>query len=246
MRADLTRFGLTEMLRCGQGVRRSSANAPTFEDAAIAVNDYLYDALRDATDDRQLVLSRIYKTHPFSALEPGQRAFAESMLGGVPPSPALQCLCLMATRGGEQDWNDRRLSREHVAIPLQSTEQIERTPMVAGLLRQLGIDTGQLVNPGPQQLASLAGKTCNVFHVEHAVGSPDVPYQDFVERYGVRSVIGFGGALPSNALFASVLFSRVPVDRSAADRFRGIALDVKSMLFRYDTASTFSARPAGG
>lgn len=247
MPTDLTRFGLVEMLRCSLGLRRAATGAATLEEAAEHINRHLYDTLLDAeSGERQLVLCRIYKTHPYASLEPSQRAFADALLGGERPSQNLQCLCLVATAGVEPDWNDRRRSRGHVAIPLSSADRIEEAPMIAAMVRQFGLEPVQLVNPtGPLKTRG-SGRTYGIFHVEDAVGSADIPAQDeFVAPFGVRSVIGFGGALPTGAIFAAILFSRAHVTPAVADRFRGIALDTKSMLFRFDDAATFHApRPA--
>lgn len=233
------------MLRCSLGLRRAAGDSPTLEDAASRMNTFLYDTLRSsAGGERQLVMSRFYKTHPYDALEPAQRAFADSLLAGAEPDPGLLCLCLVASAGEEARWNDRRQSRGHVAIPLTSTDFIDQAPMISAMVRQFGFDPAQLVNPERATLANLAGKTYGVFHVEHAAGSPHIPEQeDFVERYGVQSVVGFGGALPSGAVFASILFSRVHVTPGAADRFRGVALDAKSMLFPYDDGATWAEPP---
>lgn len=241
MPSDLTQFGLADMLRCSLGLRRAAAGAETFEESANRINNYLYDAMRASTSgERQLVLARVYKTHPYAGLEPAQRAFADALLRGERPGPDLQCLCLVATAGQEEDWNDRHRSHGHVAIPLTSVESIESAPMIAAMVREFGVDVAQIVNPSRELLASLAGRTYGVFHVADAAGSPHIPVQEeFVERYGVRSVVGFGGALPTGAIFAAILFSRVPVSREAADRFRGIALDAKSMLFSFTDAAAF-------
>lgn len=242
MPADLTQFELAEMLRCSLGLRRAAADAPTLEDAASRMNTFLYDTLRSSTGgERQLVMSRFYKTHPYAALEPPQRTFADALLAGAEPDPGLLCLCLVASTGEEAQWNDRRQSRGHIAIPLTSADYIDQAPMISAMIRQLGFDPAQLVNPQRADLANLAGKTYGVFHVEHAAGSPHIPAQeDFVERYGVKSVVGFGGALPTGDVFAGILFSRVHVTARAADRFRGVALDAKSMLFPYDDSATWA------
>lgn len=247
MPSDLTHFGLAEMLRCSLGVRRAATGALTLEEAADRINRHLYDTLLDAqSGERQLVLCRIYKTHPYASLEPAQRAFADALLGGERPGPNLQCLCLVATAGTEVAWNDRRLSRGHVAIPLSSAARIEGAPMIAAMVQQFGLEPAQLVNPSGPLLTKSTGRTYGIFHVEDAAASVHIPAQDeFVRPFGVRSVVGFGGALPTGAIFAAILFSRAHVTPAVAERFRGIALDAKSMLFRFDEAATFHApRPA--
>jgi hypothetical protein len=57
-----------------------------------------------------------------------------------------------------------------------------------------------------------------------------------VERYGIRSVLGFGGSLPTGDLFAIILFSKVAIPEASADRFKTVALDVKSGFFKFKEA----------
>jgi hypothetical protein len=73
-----------------------------------------------------------------------------------------------------------------------------------------------------------------VFHVDDAVGSPYIPAQaQFVGRYSIRSVVGFGGSLTAGDLFAVILFTRTFVSPATADRFRTIALDVKGCFLPF-------------
>ncbi len=82
----------------------------------------------------------------------------------------------------------------------------------------------------------------NVFHVPGAPGSPYVPAQhDFVEPYGIRSVLGFGGLLASGDLVAGLLFSRVPVSAEAADQFKVIGLNFKLAMLPFMRKPSFEA-----
>jgi hypothetical protein len=73
-----------------------------------------------------------------------------------------------------------------------------------------------------------------VFHVAEALGSPFVPAQDpFVKRHGVRSVLGFGGMLPTGDLFTVILFTRVPVPRATAELFKPLALSTKLAILPF-------------
>jgi hypothetical protein len=99
----------------------------------------------------------------------------------------------------------------------------------------------ELLQPSSEIVKEMSGKRHGVFHVENALGSPYIPaQQEFVVRYGIRSVLGFGGLLFNGELFAVILFSTVRVPSSAADRFRTLALDVKSAFSRFDEASVFN------
>jgi hypothetical protein len=241
MPSDLTKFGLTEMLRCSTELRRATKDAPTMEEAAQRVCRALYDWLVAPDNSRACALVRCYKTHEYGKLEPELQAFARRLLG-YPPSPTTRCLTLLGTVGDEPAWNSRRKSVEHQAIPLPSAEMIEKAPMIAQLFREFGLELSDVAQPTTDLVRTLAGKTYGVFHVPDAVGSPYIPAQrDFVVKVGIRSVVGFGGSLPTGDLFAVILFARVPVSSETADRFRNIALDVKSGFFPYRENAIFSA-----
>ena len=191
---------------------------------------------------------RFYKTHPYGSLPPDLQRFAKRAYGAVaisPPEPSMKCLTLLATVGDEQAWNDRRSSENHQAIPLPSTLIVDRAPMIAQLIREFGIALSDLVSPSDDVVRSLGGKSYGVFHVEEAKGSRYIPAQaGFVDRYGIRSVLGFGGLLPMGDLFAVILFSRAHVPVAAAERFRTLALDLKSCLIPYDQGVVFNPEPA--
>jgi hypothetical protein len=236
MPSDLARFDLSAMLRCGLGLRSAAHSATELEAAADAIVHFLHDEFREAgTGTRQLALARFYRTQAFETLDAAQRIFAEAMLDGVEPDPAMRCLCLVATAGTERTWNDRRKSRGHQAIPLPDPEVVERAPMIAQLVRGFGLELAAVVNPGHVLRTETHGRTYGVFHVERALGSPYIPAQeDFVVPHRVASVVGFGGALRAGDIFAVILFSRTPIRPDVADRFRSLALDVKAAIFNFD------------
>ena len=241
MPSNLARFGLAEMLRCGLGIRKAALNADNAEDATGRICRFLYDELLTDAGERACALIRCYKTHPFGKLQPTDREFARRLMEGASPSSNMRCLTLLATVGDEDRWNDRRRSKGHRAIPLPSPEIVEKAPMISQLIRQFGLDFGVIVHPSPDVMKDLEGKTYGVFHVPEAAGSPYIPAQDeFVLRYKIRSVVGCGGAMKGGELFALILFSRVPVSAESAERFRTVALDVKSALFRFDEDRVFA------
>ena len=236
MAFDLADFNLASMLRCGRGIRRAAQPAASMTAAADAIVRYLYTESGTLPDGRRCcALVRCYRTLSRDRLDPEQRRFADRMLAGAPAAPDMKCLTLIATVGDEAPWCSPATSRGHRVIPLPSPEIVEQAPMIAQLIRQMGLDIGEVVRPDPNVIDALEGRTYNVFHVQEAAGSPYIPAQaDFVEPYGIRSVVGFGGLLRSGDLFSVILFSRVPIAEEAAGRFRTVGLDVKAAFFRFD------------
>jgi hypothetical protein len=239
---DLTAFSLGDVVQSSSELRRAAIGAASMEEAARRIVDRLYDTVIDgSTGEGAVALVRLFKTHPYGALEPQQQRFADRLLAGQPPSPAMKCLTLLATRGQEPAWNDRHASRGHSAIPLPSEMMIGNAPMISQLIAQLGLDVSAILRPDPAMIIDLAQQTYNVFHVADAKGSPYIPAQsDFVIPYGIRSVLGFGGMLPSGNLFATIMFTRTPVPRETADLFANIALAVKLALLPFDGGATFA------
>ena len=177
MTFDLANFSVPNMLRCSREVRKAATSCPTMEHVASSVVRYFYDAFVDPrTGERACALVRFYKTHAFGLLEPDLRQFARKQLGTAPAGDAMKCLTLLATIGDEPAWCDRRQSRGHQAIPLPSAEIVEQAPMIAQLVKQLGLDISTLVQPSTPIMSRKPEKrSYNVFHVESAPGSPFIP-----------------------------------------------------------------------
>ena len=241
MTYDLSRFGLGEMLKSSLRLREAAAGAATLEESAQRVCRFLYDELRGPDSSRACALVRCYMTQPFGSLDPELKQFARGLMDGGTPDPNMKCLALLATVGQSPSWNSRLLSQGHRAIPLPSPEIVEKAPMISQLIKEMGLELSSVLRPSPDVVQELAGKRHGVFHVEQAAGSPYIPaQQDFVERFGIQSVLGFGGVLGTGELFAVILFATVHVPVNAAQRFRTLALDVKSSFNKFGEADVFS------
>lgn len=239
---DLSHFSLSDMTRCGIELRALGAGASSMEEVGQRLVRYLFEHLRQPDlSEPACALVRLFVTQSYSALEEGQQEAARAILGDIRPSPSLKCLSLLATAGLEPPWNSRYDSVGHRALPLPSEESVNRSPMIAQLMRQLGVDVGVLLGSDSRLVLDLDQHTFNVFHVADARGSSYIPAQrDFVQPYGVQSVIGFGGLLPDGELFATILFSRVPVARGVADLFRPLALNLKLAMLPFVGRKVFA------
>lgn len=243
---DLAHFSLSDMSVCSRALRGMGAGAASMEAAADKLVRYLYETLTDdQTGGPACALVRCYKTHPYGDLEPGLQAFARATAGEQQLPAATKCLTLLATAGDLPAWNARQQSNGHQAIPLLSEELVLRLPMVSQLVSQFGLEVGHLLAPDPALLTDLDQRLFNVFFVADALGSPYVPAQaEFVVPHGIRSVLGFGGMLPSGDLMATIMFSRVAITREVADLFRTLTLSAKLALLPFVTGPVFTSEAA--
>jgi hypothetical protein len=228
-RYDLARFTLADMVRCGSALRLLVSQSASAEEGAQKVTRFLYDGLRDKTSGRRsCVLVRLFRTLPYARLAKDLRTVADSIATAAVLKAETNCLTLLASAGDEPQWNSRRSSKGHQAIPLISEAMVEQFPMIAQLIRQLGMATTDLLQGKPEIIQELNQRSFGVFHVPAAPGSPFVPAQtDFVMPYQIASVLGSGGMLPDGDLFVLILFARIAIPASTAEMFRTIALNLK-------------------
>jgi hypothetical protein len=233
---DLAKFTLKEMTDLGRVLRKLGDGAVTMEEVAHRVVSYLFDhAFDPSTGKRNCVLVRFFKTHSFGTLEPELQQFAKARMPGHEPTPSMKCLTLLASRGERAAWNDRKRSATHQAIPLPSAEMVSQAPMISNLLSQLGVETAVLLDTEAPILVESQPSSFNVFYVPEAMGSPQIPaQQEFAIPFGLKSVLGFGGMLPSGEIFAVILFSRVHIPRETADLFKTLALSVKVAVLSFE------------
>lgn len=229
----LNRFGFKEMMDCRGRLREMFGDPDTLEDAAERAVEFFYRELVDEEGRPVCALVRFFKTHPYAELPEELQAVARTAAPEAASIPDLRCLTLIATRGDEPAWNSREESRGHRAIPLTSVEMVQQAPMIAQLITGLGLPIGHVVRPPRALLLDQGERAHNVFYVPHAAGSPHIVAQEeFVARYGIRSVVGFGGLLGGD-LFAVIMFSKVPIPPDAADQFRVVGLNLKIAILPF-------------
>lgn len=235
-------FTLSDMTECGATLRKLGAGADSMEEVADRIVSYFYDQFIDPqTSASAFTLVRFFKTHAFSQLPTDLQAYAQTMLNQQVAPPATKCLTLLATQGDRVEWRSRQASIGHQAIPLISEQLVTQSPMIAQLIAQFGLPIHAVLNPDPTLIVDLEQKTFNVFHVLDAVNSPHVPaQQEFVVPFGVRSVLGFGGMLPSGNLIAIIVFSKMPISWETADMFKTLALNVKLAVLPFDRGAVFN------
>ena len=233
---DLANFTLSDLTDNLTTLRKLGVGAESMEETANRMVRYLYENLLvKETGTRSCALVRLFVTLPYGMLEAELQNSARKMLGEIPESPAHKCLVLLGTTGDQPEWNARKQSTGHQVIPLPSEQIVSSIPMISQLINQLGIDVSSVLKPNSRMLLAVEQKTYNVFHAPEAVGSPYIPAQNaFVIPFHIKSVLGFGGLLPSGELFALILFSRTYIPTETATLFKPYALAVKAALLPFD------------
>lgn len=226
-------------------LRTLGEGTQSLEEVGGKVVEFLREHFIDkSTGASALPLVRCYVTQRLDQLEPELRDYAVAAAGSsVRVDGDLQCLTLLATAGEEVAWNHRSRSVGHKAIPLPSVGAINRMPMIAQLIEQLGLDPRHVIAPDPALFRDLDERSYNVFYVADAFENSAIPAQsDFVIPYGIRSVVGFGTVMPDGLFLAVVMFSRVQVPASAVDAFAAAALSVKLAALPHSGGHVFSGR----
>ncbi|HVF40469.1 MAG TPA: hypothetical protein VM939_11250 [Gemmatimonadaceae bacterium] len=237
---NMESFALSDMTRCGIELRRLGQGAGSMEETAQKIADYFYKSLRKRDDLPACALVRMYVTAPYSELQQDLQEFATGLVGEA-TNPAMKCLTLLGTAGEESDWNSRKKSAGHKALPLESAESIAKSPMINALIHQLGIPVASLLDAGHDIMLDEHQHTFNVFHVPDAQGSPYIPAQEnFVIPHKIRSVLGFGGMLPNGEMFAIVMFSKLTIPRERAELFNTLALNAKLALLPFAGKQLFN------
>ncbi len=145
---DLGGVRLSELVSLGAALRGCGSGADSAETVAARIVSLLYDELRSG-QERSCVLVRFYATQQLRNLPQELQTFARTVVDDVPLAGHVPCLTLLATAGQRPEWNDRRNSARHQAVPLPSERVLERFPMISQLVRQLGVRVGALTAAHP-------------------------------------------------------------------------------------------------
>lgn len=240
---DLTTFTMGKMTELSIKLRKLGDASHSMEETAQKLVRCFYDNIKDPDSGKNaLALVRFFTTFNYHDLSPDLQAFSDTVLSIDPVPQEMKCLTLLASKGDKPEWDSRTHSAGHKAIPLPSEELVRKFPMVSNLVRQFGLDLNDVLHPDPACLRDIEEKSYNVFYVPDALGSSYIPAQeDFVIPHGIKTVMGFGGVLPSANIFAVIMFSKVAISREVADLFKPMTLSVKISLLQHDGVEIFSS-----
>ncbi len=218
-----------------------------------AVDDakYLEDAAQElvrrlhAQFEESIVLARVFITINNGSLPPANAEFVRNLAASAGATDGLRdttpVLSLIGTHGANPEWNDRRLSKGHVGIPLISSTFVDDIPMISRLLKDLGVPLDWLDSQESEIIQKVIGQSEGLFFVEDAEFAKDargrriIVAQDFVSDHGVKTVFGIGGAYPGDEILVIVAFCRDEFPEPVAEYFLPLV-----SLFKNQTANLVS------
>jgi len=238
---DITLFTPQDMAKCSLVLRQLGRNTASMEASSQKIVNYIYQHFCDSqTGENTCALVRLFKTHPYGELEDSSQQSARRLMKGNSPAADMKCWTLLAAAGTQPQWNSRHTAAENTAIPLVSTKLVAQMPAISEIIRQFGLDIPTFLGIEPERFLQLEPAVLNIFHVSEAKGSPFIPEQNsLIIPYQVKSVLGFGGLLPSGSLFAVVMFLKVKIPQGRTEMFKNLALSVKTALSLPDEQSVF-------
>lgn len=197
----------------------------SLEEVSQKFADAIYENFKDS-----IVLVRVFATVPFGDLPDTNKKFVTKLATAKRVSSLISdrtlVLSLLGTRGEEPAWNDRHNSKGHVGIPLISVNFIELIPMMSRLLKSLGGSLDWINSNDTKIVSKTLGSLSGLFYIPDAKTTVDekgrkiIAAQDYVEKYGVKTVFGFGGSyITRKNSVVFIIFTRERIEQKKAESF---------------------------
>ena len=113
-----------------------------------------------------------------------------------------------------------------MGVPLISAAFIDAIPMMSRLLKQLGLGLDWIDSNDTTIAEQTLGLMSGLFFVPDAAREVDakgrkiIAAQDFVSKYNVKTVFGFGGGyLGTKTMIVTIIFLREDLPKRQADMF---------------------------
>jgi hypothetical protein len=219
-----TRVPLAESFRLWDEIEAQVKSCAFLDSAAQKCADILFAHFADS-----LALVRVFGTVRFHKLPELDRAhcLAHATANAIDPllTDATIVLSLLGTRGVREKWNERTSSTSHLSIPLVSSDFVESIPMIASLMKEMGIGLEWLDTKDTDIVVHNRGRSAGMFYVEDAQTGNDsrgrkiVPAREFVRTNKLKTVFGVGGGYPNGTFICVIFFTREKLSRLYIERF---------------------------
>lgn len=242
---DLEQFSIKSMTECGVALRKAGVGKTSMDGVAEQTLNYMCSTLTFADRaDGACALARFFVTQRFSQLPKELKRKLHSKQTSEDPDP--NCLLLLSSRGIKSEWNEQHCGQSEQVIVLPSGDALSEYPMLAEVTAQLDMPI-ENIQAHAVFISEHNNDNYYAFYIPDALSTSSIPAQDeFVIPNGVRSVVGYGGSLPSGCVFMVVLFLRVVISRQVALAFRPFALNTKIALLPFDQPDLIFQKESDG
>lgn len=227
-------LNLRKILEIQKKIDLSSAECLYLEEYAQRIAEIIYYEF-----EKSVILARAFITVPFSDLPKENKIFVRNLAGEKKITDLIKdntpVLSLASSYGIEDAWKNRHTSKGHIGIPLVSEEFIELIPMIARLLKSFGVPLGWISGKDTGIVTKSIGDLSGIFYVPDAKTTVDekgrkvIPNEKFVDKYGVKTVFGFGGSyLIEKTFVVFIIFTREEIKKESAELFMPVANLIKA------------------
>lgn len=212
-------------LTISEQIQQSAITSGCLEEAAQKFVEILYEK-----SEGKIVLARLFATVPYEKLPKDNISFVDKLSKANRIEHLITdktlVLSLLGTRGINDKWNERRNSKNHIGIPLASSHFIEQIPMMSRLLKKLGLNLDWIDSKDSDIIKKSFGRLSGLFYVRDADSETDlkgrkiISAKDFVDKYNVKTVFGFGGGfIVGNTFMVTIIFTSETMEKEQADKF---------------------------
>lgn len=234
---DLERFTLKDMTECGAALRKLGDTARCMEDVAFRTVEHLYLHLGSGPKQtKACAVVRFFITQPYGQLSTQLQGLvhSETDVTLVSETP---CLTLLASVGNKLEFCKRSSSDLNLVTALPDPTLAEQYPVVAQLVARFDLPGAFSVPYNADLFLEEPGRNFDVIYIQDASAEAALSTgveSEFVASNGIKSVIAYGGLLPSRNLFAIIIYSKTAISRQVALGFRPFPLNTKIALLPLD------------
>ncbi|MBA2485317.1 MAG: hypothetical protein H0V35_04325 [Nitrospira sp.] len=195
-------FTLPDLIEVLTTLRKAGLGADSMEETANRMARYVHESFLDReSGSRSCALVRFFVTRPYGMLDAELKTIARTMFGEMPDSPAHKCLSCSVPPGINRNGMSGSAQKSSGFSPPQRTHRLQHQDYLAA---DHAARDRRKVRASSDPVRAVGGRTENVQYLSRteAEGSPYIPQQQgFVLSFHIKSVLGFGGLLPSGELF---------------------------------------------
>lgn len=238
MQIKIKELTLTNIFELSQFIKERCKGLSSLEEIAQELMNTFCQVFITDSGKSAFVLSRFFKSCIYEELPDDIKIYIQHQEGKEEVSAQNRYLTLLGTTGDLEEWKCRKTSKGHQVLSLYDYRTINNIPMLSALINQIGFDISEAVKHDKNIIINKINKEeydFGVFCVEEARGSKLIPEQaEFVEPFGIKSVIGFGGVYKTGNIYAIIVFSREKISSEKAKMFLSLNPSAKLTTLRHE------------